>query len=348
GQVQDQMARVRGITDLGIFPLLGQPNLDIKVDRAKAARYGLNTGDVNSVIQAALGGTVATTVFEGDRQFGVAVRYAAPYRDTIEKIRNIEVAYQTVSGANAYIPLGELASITLDTGASWIYHESGERFIPVKFSVRGRDLGSTVAEAQQRIADKVKLPPGYRMVWSGEFGELQAAKKRLEIIVPVSLVLILGLLYSLFYTLRDCLLTLVGIPFTAAGGVLALYVTGVDFSISAAIGFISLFGVSVMIGILFVTYYNQAKRQGGTPMEATFQAASTLMRPLLMMSLSAGIGLLPAAVSTGIGSEVQRPLATVVVGGMFVGSMLLLGVVPALKMTFLGREGRAAAEAGKK
>ena len=348
GQVQDQMARVRGITDLGIFPLLGQPNLDIKVDRAKAARYGLNTGDINSVIQAALGGTVATTVFEGDRQFGVAVRYASEYRDTMDKIRNIEVAYQTANGGNAYIPLGELATITLDTGASWIYHESGERFIPVKFSVRGRDLGSTVAEAQQRIADNVKLPPGYRMVWSGEFGELQAAKKRLEIIVPVSLVLILGLLYSLFYTLRDCLLTLIGIPFTAAGGVLALYVTGVDFSISAAIGFISLFGVSVMIGILFVTYYNQAKLRGGTPIEATFQAASTLMRPLLMMSLSAGIGLLPAAVSTGIGSEVQRPLATVVVGGMFVGSMLLLGVVPALKMTFLGKEAPAAAEAGKR
>ena len=198
GQVRDQMSQVRGITDLGIFPVLGQPNLNIKVDRAKAARYGLNSGDVNFVIQAALGGAVATTVLEGDRQFSLAVRYPPEYRDSIEKIRNIKVAYQTGSGANAYIPLSELATITLDTGASWIYHESGQRFIPVKFSVRGRDLGSTVAEAQKRIAKNIKLPSGYHLVWAGEFGELQPAKERLEIIVPVSLVLILGLLYSLF------------------------------------------------------------------------------------------------------------------------------------------------------
>jgi cobalt-zinc-cadmium resistance protein CzcA len=338
GQVQDQMSQVRGITDLGIFPVLGQPNLDIQVDRAKAARYGLNSGDVNSVIQAALGGTVATTVLEGDRQFSLAVRYPPECRDSIEKIRNIMVAYQTSNGANAYIPLKELATITLDTGASWIYHESGERFIPVKFSVRGRDLGGSVAEAQKRIAEKVKLPSGYHLVWSGEFGELQAAKERLEIIVPVSLVLILGLLYSLFNSLRECLLSLTGIPFTAAGGVLALYVSGLNFSISAAIGFVSLFGVSVMIGILLITYYNQAKLRGGTPTDAMFHAASTLMRPLLMMSLSAGIGLFPAAISTGIGSEVQRPLATVVVGGMLMGSIMLLLVVPALKMVFLGHD----------
>ncbi len=337
-QVQNQMSQVRGITDLGTFPVLGQPSLNIQVDRAKAARYGLNSGDVNSVIQAALGGTVATTVLEGDRQFSVAVRYPPEYRDSIEKIRNIMVACQTSSGANAYIPLKELASITLDTGAFWIYHENGERFIPVKFSVRGRDLGSSVAEAQKRIAENVKLPSGYHLDWSGEFGELQSAKERLEIIVPVSLVLILGLLYSLFNSLRECLLTLTGIPFTAAGGVLALYFSGLNFSISAAIGFISLFGVSVMIGILFITCYNQAKLRGGTPTDAMFHAASTLMRPLLMMSLSAGIGLFPAAISHGIGSEVQRPLATVVVGGMLVGSFMLLIVVPALKVVFLGHD----------
>jgi cobalt-zinc-cadmium resistance protein CzcA len=337
-QVQDQMSQVRGITDLGTFPVLGQPNLNIQVDRAKAARYGLNSGDVNAVIQAALGGTVATTILEGDRQFSLAVRYPPEYRDSIEKIGNITVAYQTSSGANAYIPLKELATITLDTGASWIYHENGERFIPVKFSVRGRDLGGSVAEAQKRIAENVKLPSGYHLVWSGEFGELQAAKERLEIIVPVSLVLILGLLYSLFNSIRECLLTLTGIPFTAAGGVLALYFTGTNFSISAAIGFVSLFGVSVMIGILFITYYNQARLRGGTPTDAMFHTASTLMRPLLMMSLSAGIGLFPAAISHGIGSEVQRPLATVVVGGMLFGSVMLLLVVPALKMVFLGHD----------
>jgi cobalt-zinc-cadmium resistance protein CzcA len=342
GQVQDQMGRVRGITDLGTFPVLGQPNLNIQVDRVRAARYGLNSGDVNAVIQAALGGTVATTVLEGDRQFSVAVRYPPEYRDSIEKIRNLKVACQTSSGVNAYLPLKDLATITLDTGASWIYHENGERFIPVKFSVRGRDLGSSVAEAQKRIAENIKLPSGYHLVWSGEFGELQAAKERLEIIVPLSLVLILGLLYSLFNSIRECLLTLTGIPFTAAGGVLALYFSGLNFSISAVIGFVSLFGVSVMIGILFITNYNQARLHRGSATDAMFHAASTLMRPLLMMSLSAGIGLFPAAISRGIGSEVQRPLATVVVGGMLFGSIMLLLVVPALKMVFLGHDSEPA------
>ena len=199
------MSQVRGIADLGIFPVLGQPNFNIKVDRAKAARYGLNSGDVNTVVQAAMGGAVATSVLEGDRQFDLVVRYTPEYRDTIEKIRNIKVAYQTPSGANAYIPLSELATITLDTGAAWIYHESVQRFIPVKFSVRGRDLGSTVDEAQKRIADEREASAsGYRLIWAGEFGDLQEAKQRLEVIVPISFVLIVGLLYGLFNNLRDC------------------------------------------------------------------------------------------------------------------------------------------------
>jgi len=336
-QVRDEMGRVRGIADLGIFPVLGQPNLNIKVDRARAARYGLNSGDVNTVIQAAMGGAPATTVLEGDRQFGVVVRFAPEYRDTVEKIRDIKVAYQTSSGANAYIPLSELATITLDTGAAWIYHESTERFIPIKFSVRGRDLGSTVADAQARIEKKVKLPSGYRMVWAGEFGDLQEAQKRLELIVPLSLILIVGLLYCLFNSLLPCFLTLSGIPLAIAGGVLALHFSGLNFSISAAIGFVSLFGVSVMNGILLITYYNQSRLRGGAPIESMFHAASTRMRPLLMTSLSACIGLLPAAISTGIGSQVQRPLATVIVGGMLVGPVLLLVVVPALMMIFLSR-----------
>jgi cobalt-zinc-cadmium resistance protein CzcA len=334
-QVRDEMSQVRGVADLGIFPVLGQPNLNIKVDRVKAARYGLNSGDVNSVIQAAVGGAVATTVLEGDRQFTLALRFPPEYRDSIERISNIKVAYQASGSVNAYIPLKELATISLDTGASWIYHESTQRFIPIKFSVRGRDLGSTVAEAQERIANKVKFPSGYRPVWAGEFGDLQEAKKRLEIIVPVSLLLILGLLYTLFNSMLECLLTLSGIPFAIAGGILALYLSGLNFSISAAIGFVSLFGVSVMNGILLITYFNQARMKGGTALDAMFHAASTRMRPLLMTSLSACIGLLPAAISTGIGSQVQRPLATVIVGGMLIGPIMLLIVVPALKMVFL-------------
>jgi cobalt-zinc-cadmium resistance protein CzcA len=337
-QVRDQMSQVRGIADLGIFPVLGQPNLNIKVDRAKAARYGLNSGDVNSVVQAATGGAVATSVLEGDRQFDLGVRYTPEYRDSIEKIRNIKVAYQTSSGANAYIPLSELATITLDTGAAWVYHESVQRFIPVKFSVRGRDLGGAVEEAQKRIANNVKLPPGYRLVWAGEFGDLQEAKERLWVIVPLSFVLIAGALYGLFNNVRDSLLALAGIPNAVVGGILALYISGLHFSISAAIGFVSLFGVSVMDGILMMTFYNHERDKGLAPMDAMFRAATTRMRPLLMTALSACIGLFPAAISTGIGSQVQRPLATVIVGGMLVGPVMLLLAVPALRMIFLGRD----------
>ena len=339
-QVRDQMSQVRGVTDLGIFPVLGQPNLNITVDRTKALRYGLNSGDVNTVIQAAMGGSVATSVLEGDRQFDLVVRYSPEYRDTVEKIRNIKVGYTTSTGSNAYIPLSELATIGMDNGASWIYHESVQRFIPIKFSVRGRDLGSTAAEAQERIARNIRLPSGYRMIWAGEFEDLQLAEERLAIIVPVSLVLILGLLYALFNSMEECLLTLTGIPFALAGGVIALYVSGLNFSISAAIGFVSLFGVSVMNGILLITYYNQSRLRGGTPIEAMFRAASTRMRPLSMTSLSACIGLLPAAISTGIGSQVQRPLATVIVGGMFLGPiMLLLGRAGASSYGSKARQG---------
>ena len=335
GQIMDQISKVKGITDLAILHVLGQPNLNVKVNREKAARYGLNTGDVNTVIQAALGGTLATTLLEGDRQFGVVVRLPARFRSSLEAVGNIKVGYQTSNGTNAYIPLRELADISLDTGASYIYHESGERYIPVKFSVRDRDLGGAVAEAQERIARNVKLPPGYRLEWAGEFQDLQEAKARLEMIVPVALLLIFALLYSLFNSMRDSLLVLAGIPFAAGGGVLALYFTGLNFGVSAAVGFISLFGVSVMNGILIMTYYNEVKETGLGTIDAMFHAASQRMRPMLMTALSACIGLLPAAISTGIGSQVQRPLATVVVGGMLVGPLMLLVVVPALQTLFL-------------
>ena len=340
--VMEQMQHVRGITDLGIFHVLGQPNLNVKVDREKAARYGLNTGDVNTVVQAALGGTVATTLLEGDRQFSVAVRLPPEYRTSLEAVSNVKVAVATPSGTNAYIPLSALADITLDTGASYIYHEEGERYIPVKFSVRDRDLSGAVAEAQERIAQNVKLPSGYRLIWAGEFEDLENAKARLEVIVPLSLLLILVMLYGLFNSLRDSLMALGGIPFAAAGGVIALYLSGLNFSVSAAVGFISLFGVSVMNGILIMTYYNEVSVTGLSTVEAMFHAASQRMRPMLMTALSACIGLLPAAVSTGIGSQVQRPLATVVVGGMFIGPIILLVVVPAIQTLFLDRASRAA------
>jgi heavy metal efflux system protein len=345
-QVMKEMTTVPGVADLGIFPVIGQPNLNIRIDRQRASRYGLNAGDINSVIQAALGGTVATTLLEADRQFNVTVRLAPQYRDQVESARNIKVGFQTPAGTNAYVPLSELATISLDTGASYIYHERGERYIPIKFSVRGRDLGGTVAEAQQRIAQRIKLPNGYRIVWAGEFEELQQAKTRLAIIVPIGLALILALLYGLFNSLRDSLMALAGIPFAVGGGVLALYVYGLNFSISAAVGFVSLFGVSVMNGILIMTYFNEMKATGVSTTEAMFRAASQRMRPMLMTALSACLGLLPAAISTGIGSQVQRPLATVVVGGMFIGPIMLLVIVPALQTLFLdlGRASRGSHE----
>jgi cobalt-zinc-cadmium resistance protein CzcA len=338
-QVRGQMAQVRGVEDLGIFHVQGQPNLNIRINREKAARYGLNTGDVNTVIQATLGGSTATSVLEGDRQFNVTVRLAPQYRQTVEQIGNVPVGYTTPGGTNAYIPLRELATISLDTGAAYIYHEKTQRYIPIKFSVRGRDLGSTVSEAQDRIAKNVKLPIGYRIVWAGEFDDLKLAQARLEVIVPISLMIILVLLYILFNSVRDSLLALTGIPFAIVGGIAALYLTGLAFSISAAIGFISLFGVSVMNGILVITYYNSLRAAGLGTRAAMFHAAEQRMRPMLMTALSAAIGLFPAAISTGIGSQVQRPLATVVVGGMLVGPLMLLVVVPALMLLILGDDG---------
>jgi cobalt-zinc-cadmium resistance protein CzcA len=339
-KVQHEMEQVRGIADLGIFHVQGQPNLNVKVNREKAARYGLNTGDVNTVIQAAMGGAIATTLLEGDRSWNVQVRLPPENRASLEAVGNIKVGYQTPNGTNAYIPLRELADISLDTGASFIYHESRERYIPIKFSVRDRDLAGAVAEAQERIAKNIKLPVGYRIVWAGEFEDLQNAKARLEVIVPIALLLIVVLLYGLFNSLRDSLLVLTGIPFAVGGGVIALYFSGLNFSISAAVGFISLFGVSVMNGILIMTYYNEVKASGMNTMDAMFHAASQRMRPMLMTALSACIGLLPAALSTGIGSQVQRPLATVVVGGMFIGPIVLLIVVPALQTLLLERADR--------
>jgi heavy metal efflux system protein len=338
-QVMAEMSKIPGVADLGIFHLLGQPNLNIRIDRDKAARYGLNTGDVNTVVQAALGGTTATTILEGDRQFALAVRLDPKYRASIDAISTVKVAYQTPSGTNGYVPLSAIADISLDTGASFIYRERSQRYIPIKFSVRGRDLGSTVAEAQERVAQAIKLPNGYQILWAGEFDDLQSAKKRLMVVVPITLLLILVLLYGLFNSLRDSLLAVAGIPFAIGGGLIALYLSGLDFSVSAAIGFISLFGVAVMDGILNITYFRELRTQGMDVAEAVFRGAEQRMRPMLMTALSAGVGLFPAAISHGIGSQVQRPLATVVVGGMFIGPLLLLIVAPALRRIFLAQDG---------
>ena len=337
-RVQAIMAQVPGVADLGIFRVLGQPNLNIKIDRLKAARYGLGIGDVNTFIQAAFGGMVATTTYEGDRQFGVNIRAAPKFRDNIEAVRNAKIGVQTANGT-AFIPLTDVATISLDTGATYIFHERNQRFIPIKFSVRGRDLGSTIADGKERIAKALTLPTGYRMIWAGEFEELEQAQKRLSIIVPISMLLILGLLYGLFNSLRDSLVVLAGFLFAVAGGIIALALSGESFGISAAIGFVSLLGISVMNGIILLTYFNDLRSTEAAPVQAIFQAATQRMRAILMTGFSAAIGLFPAAFSTAIGSQVQRPLALVVVGGMFVGPIMLLIVIPALRAMLLAPNG---------
>lgn len=330
--VKDELAQVPGIKDPGAFNLLGQPNLVIEVDRAKAARYGITVSDMNTVVQAAIGGQEVTRVYDGEMNFPLTVRLAPQYRDNIDAIRSVPVALPNSDpkSQTTYIALGDVATVRLETGAAYIYRQNTQRFVPIKYSVRGRDLGSTVGEAQARIAKNVTLKEGYRLEWSGEFGALEEAKKRLAIIVPLSLVLILMLLYSLFNSVRDSLLALSGIPFAAAGGILGLYLFGLNASVSAAVGFISLFGVSAMDGILLVSYIRLNMDEGHDKEEAIINAAQTRMRQIFMTGLSACIGLVPAALSTGIGSQVQQPLACVIVGGMLLSPICSLLVIPTL------------------
>ena len=328
--IKNQIATVPGIEDAGIFTELGQPNVLIEVDRQRCARFGLVAGDVNAVVQAAIGGQALTEVFEGERQFPLVARLLPQYRQNLDAIKAVLVS----APIGAQVPLDELCNISLRSGASYIYRENNQRYIPIKFSVRGRDLGSSVAEAQKRVVENIKLPQGFHAEWSGEFGELKEAEARLGYIVPLSILLIIILLYSTFNSLRDSLLVLVSIPFAVIGGIIALFITGTNFSVSAAVGFISLFGVSVMEGVILISYYNQRRHYGHPREEALKQAAEVRMRPVLMTCISACIGLLPAAVSTGIGSQTQRPLATVIVGGMLLAPALILLLIPVL-ITFL-------------
>ncbi len=332
-----EISEVTGIAEPAAFNLLGQPNLVVKIDRAKAARYGFSVGDINAVVQAAIGGQEVTRVYEGEMNFALTVRLAPEYRLNVDVIRSIPVALPNTDPKlpTAYIALGDLGEVKLELGAAYIYRENSQRFVPLKYSVRGRDLGSTVDEAQKRTAQNVPLPQGYSMEWSGEFGALQEAKKRLAIIVPLSLLLIIMLLYSLFNSVRDSLLALSGIPFAVAGGILGLYVGGLNASVSAAVGFISLFGVSAMDGILLVSYIRRDMEEGMGSEDAIVRAAETRMRQIFMTGLSACIGLVPAALSTGIGSQVQQPLACVIVGGMLLSPICSLLIIPTLARIFM-------------
>jgi heavy metal efflux system protein len=340
GQIKAVMATVPGITDLAILSSLGQPTVRIDIDRLAVARYGLAPGDVNTTIAAAIGGEAAGNLYEtgSDRNFPIMVRLAPEYRNSVDPIRHIIIGAPNPSGGAAIpVPLASVAKVRLVSGASFIYRENQERYIPIKFSVRGRDLGSAVLNAQQRIQKEVRIPGGYRLEWVGEFGELQEALGRLTFVVPLSLVLIGILLYVNFSSLTDTLLAASVMPMAMIGGILALWATGTPFSVSAAIGFVALFGISVMDGIIVLSYYNRLLSLGIDRATALLRTVRIQFRPVFMTCAAAGVGLLPAAISTGIGSQVQRPLAIVVVGGMLLAPALILLVLPVLIECFSKR-----------
>ncbi|MBV8702582.1 MAG: efflux RND transporter permease subunit, partial [Acetobacteraceae bacterium] len=332
-RIKAVMATVPGVTDLAIFNSLGQPTVRIDVDRKRAARYGLAPGDINSTVQAAIGGQAAGNLYEegSDRNFPIVVRLAPEYRQSLEAIRHITIGAPNPSGSGTVqIPLSDVADVRLASGASFIYRENQERYIPIKFSVRDRDLGGAVLEAQQKIAEQVQLPGNYRLEWVGEFGNLQEAVQRLTVVVPLAIGLIGVLLYISFGSLVDMLLAASVIPMAMIGGIFALVATGTPFSVSAAIGFVALFGIAAMGGIIVLSAFNRLVESGLTRAAALVGACESQMRPVVMTCIAACVGLLPAAVSTGIGSQVQKPLALVVVGGILLAPVLILIVLPVL------------------
>ena len=346
-QVVAALKTVPGVTDLAALRSLGQPTLQILVDRDRAARYGLTPADINATVQVAIGGQSAGDLYEpgGDRHFALMVRLAPQYRSDIDAIRRIAIAAPDPAGTGVVqVALGDVAKVSLVSGPSFIYREQQERYVPVKFGVRGRDLGTTVLEAQRKVASEVKLPAGYRLEWVGQFGNLQDALARLSIAVPASILLIGCLLFLYFGRFRDVLLAASVIPMALIGGVLALYFTNTPFSVSAAIGFIALFGIAAMDGILMLAYYNQHVEQGMARAEALRRMCAVQMRPVLMTCIVACVGLVPAAISTGVGSQVQRPLALVVVGGILLAPVFILTVLPVLIDLFSNRASRDVAD----
>ncbi|HEY4012108.1 MAG TPA: CusA/CzcA family heavy metal efflux RND transporter [Polyangiaceae bacterium] len=323
-QIVDVLSSVRGIEDLGTFKSMGQPIVKITPDRRACARYGLNTGDVEAVIQAAIGGQTATQVYEGEKRFDLVVRWQEPFRSGIEAVREITV--NTPGGQ--YIPLGQIADIHIEDGPNVVYREDGQRFAPITFSVRGRDLGGVIAEAKQRVAERVKLPYDTHLEWGGEINQLEEALSRLKLVVPLTLLLVAFLVYGATRHWLDTLIVFSNIPVACAGGLLSLFINGVHFSVSAAMGFVSIFGIATQDAILVVTYFKRLRRVEGLSVEdAAREAAVKRLRPVLMTTF-VSTGLLPAAVATGIGSQTQKPLAMVVIGGCAILAVVARVVQP--------------------
>ena len=331
-QIQPIMANIAGVKDVRIEQLFGQAYLTIDIDRGKIARYGINVAHIREIISTAIGAEAATRVYEGQKRFDLILRYPKAYRNSVETIGNILLTTPT----GALVPLGELARIELREGPALISREGLQRRIYIGFNTLGRDIESIVGEAQAKIARQIEVPTGYHLMWGGSFENMQRAMARLKIIVPITIGLIFLLLFASFQSVRHAALIILNLPFALIGGIVALWVTGEYLSVPASIGFINLFGVAVLNGIVLVSYINQLRAEGLPDETAIAHGCLLRLRPVLMTALVAMLGLIPLALSHGIGSEVQRPLAVVVIGGLISSTLLTLIVLPTLYGVFAG------------
>ena len=331
-QIVGVMRGVQGIQDLGLFRVIGQPNLNLTVSRAKAARYQINIADIQDAIQTAVGGNALTQVLDGERRYDLVLRYLPEFRDRQEAIENIRL----VSPAGERVSLAQLCDIKMEDGASEIYREANERYVAIKYSVRGRDLGGAVEEAIQKVKQQVPLPEGYHIDWAGEYESQQRAQKRLAKIIPLTLLLIFLILYSMFKSMKWGALILVNVFMAPVGGLLALYFSGTNLSVSSGVGFLALFGVSVQVGVIMVEYINQLRVRGHAVIDAAKEGAILRLRPIMMTMLVAMLGLLPAATSHGIGSDSQRPFAIVIVGGLMASLLMSIFLLPTLYVWMAG------------
>jgi cobalt-zinc-cadmium resistance protein CzcA len=325
--IKRALERVSGITDVTLVRELGQPSLAIDIDRARIARYGLNVSDVNALIQTAIGGDAATQVVQGEKQFDLVVRLEQQYRDNPGEIGSIPVQTQ----AGQQIPLKELADIRVANGASFIYRENNSRYIGVQFSVEGRDLADAVGDAIRQVDRTVALPQGYRLDWGGEYTDYTASSKQLNLILPLTLFLIFVLLFALYRNFKFPFITVVGVILSApVGGLISLWVTGTPLSVSSGVGFLALFGVSVLTAVVYISYVNELRRGGMPVMEAVREGAILRLRPIMMTALVASLGLLPAALATGVGTDSQRPFALVIVAGLITRLAISVFLMPVL------------------
>jgi cobalt-zinc-cadmium resistance protein CzcA len=324
------MSKIRGVQDLGVFRVIGQPNLNLTVNREKAARFGLNVSDVQDAIETASGGKAVTSVLKGEERYDLVARYQPQYRSTAEEIENIRL----LAPSGERVSLGQLCDVAIQDGASEIYREGNQRYVAIKYGVRGRDLGSTVGEAIGAVTKAVKLPPGYRLEWAGEYESQKRSQKRLALVIPLTLLVIFLILYSMFSSVKWASLILLTVAMAPIGGILALYLTGTNFSVSSGVGFLALFGVSVQTGVIMLEYINQLRARGLSPLAAVREGAVLRFRPILMTMLVASLGLVPAATSHDIGSDSQRPFAIVIVGGLMVVLMMSIFLLPALYTWF--------------